>query len=85
MLTLRVLDSSKIFTENNISVCGSSLSQPSAQTPVVPADLQLFYWSLSNPNTESRDFLNAEVCNNLEIKDAGDPVIQLLSLALPKA
>ena len=84
VLTLKELDYCKVFTSNHNSVYGCSLFQQNAKCPVVPADLQLFYCFLRNPNTGCGDVLDAKAFYNCEIKDAGDPVIQLLSLMLPK-
>ena len=85
MLTLRELNSRKVFTGNHDIVRSSSLSRPEAQLPAVPADLRLFDMSLSRPEAGSCDFPDAEVPYNPEIEDTGDPVIQSMNLSLPHA
>ena len=75
VLTLRELDSRKVFTANYDAVCSSSLLQPDAQLSAVPADLRLFDMSLSRPEAERRNFPDAKAPYNPEFEDAGDPVI----------
>ena len=84
-LTLRELDSHKVLTANHDSVCRSSLSQPDAQFPAVPADLRLFAISFSRPESGSRDFLDADAPDNPEIEDSGNTIIQSMSMSLPDA
>ena len=85
MLTLRKLDFRKVLTATHDAVCSSSLSQPDAQLPEVPADLRLFDMSLSRPKAKSRDFLDNYVLYNPKIENAGDPVIQSINPSLPDA
>ena len=85
VLTLRELDSRKVFTANNDAVRSSSLSQPDAMLPAVPADLRLFDMSLSRPEDEIRDFSDTEVLYNPEIESTGDPLIQSMNFSLPDA
>ena len=85
VLTLRELGSLKVLTANHDAVRSSSLLQPDAQLPAVPANLRLFDMSLSRPEAENRDFPDAEVPYNIEIDDNGDPVIQSMNLSLPDA
>ena len=82
---LRELDSRKEFPANHDEVRSSSLSQPDAQLPAVPADLRLFDMSFSRPEAKSPDFPNAEVPYNPEIEDTVDMVIQSMNLSLPDA
>ena len=85
VLTLRELDFRKVFTANHVAVRSSSFSQPEGQFPEVPADLRLFDMSLSSPEAGRRDFPDAEVRYDKEIKDTNDPVIQSMNLSLPEA
>ena len=85
VLTLRELDSRKVFTANHDAVRSSSLSQPDAMLPAVTADLRLFDMFLSRPKAGSRDFPDTEVFYNPEIEVTGDPVIQSMNLSLPDA
>ena len=83
MLTLRELDSRKVFTANHDAVRSFSLSQPDVQLPAVPTDLQLFDMSVSRPEAGSRDSPNADIPYHPEVEDASDPVIQSMSMSLP--
>ena len=58
VLTLRELDSRKVFTAHHDAVRSSLLSQPDAQLPAVPADLRLCDMSLSRPE--------AAICQTLK-------------------